>query len=383
MSRSHSRLFDSTNTPTVVGHRGSGTGIRLTHRGWVRENTTESMLSAWEAGAQWVECDVVRTKDDVLILSHNTKTADDIAFSDISAQQAIESGYEPLSKLFETLPIECGILVEVKHTDADLDFDRISTVDLVKDALVEERAKTGRALLSYGFDMSVAVILDRDDRLENSGIAVGIIGNSRNDPVGLLLAGTRLDVSVVAFHVSTLLGTDGSGGLTLEKLTQLVHTAHKHGLEILVWGVEPEHVPALAKTGIDAIAVDDIGSTQQQLTTITKMNTSYDDSRLVQEKTNIVIRTRQDAPYGPRPFIWEVHDVDCRPIQDETGYGWDTLSGKAPDVASAIAYAQAASDYIALRSEPPFPDRAVRSALAQRKNDRSDQLHQDNTLPRL
>ncbi len=55
-------------TTVLCGHRGSGTS--LTDEQWP-ENTTESMLQAYEDGATMVEFDVQHTADGVLVLMHD------------------------------------------------------------------------------------------------------------------------------------------------------------------------------------------------------------------------------------------------------------------------------------------------------------------------
>src|SRR5499427_4420270 len=63
-------IFES--KPTIVGHRGFGTGTRDGYR----ENTLESYLAAVAHGLSWVELDVRRSRDGQLVIGHDPVTAD-------------------------------------------------------------------------------------------------------------------------------------------------------------------------------------------------------------------------------------------------------------------------------------------------------------------
>ena len=53
--------------PTVIGHRGLGSGVVDGHR----QNTMESFTAAVRSGARWVEADVRRLGDDTLVVAHD------------------------------------------------------------------------------------------------------------------------------------------------------------------------------------------------------------------------------------------------------------------------------------------------------------------------
>ena len=53
--------------PAVIGHRGLGCGVVAGHR----QNTLGSFAAAVRSGAQWVEADVRRLGDDVLVVAHD------------------------------------------------------------------------------------------------------------------------------------------------------------------------------------------------------------------------------------------------------------------------------------------------------------------------
>jgi glycerophosphoryl diester phosphodiesterase len=53
--------------PAVIGHRGLGCGVVRGHR----ENTLGSFTGGAALGTTWVEADVRRTADDVLVVGHD------------------------------------------------------------------------------------------------------------------------------------------------------------------------------------------------------------------------------------------------------------------------------------------------------------------------
>lgn len=56
--------------PTVVGHRGSGSGTAADYR----ENSVASFLAAAASGVTWVELDVRRSSDGELVVWHDPRS---------------------------------------------------------------------------------------------------------------------------------------------------------------------------------------------------------------------------------------------------------------------------------------------------------------------
>src|SRR4051794_41710893 len=64
-------------SPAVLGHRGLGCGTVSGHR----ENTLGSFTAAVRLGVTWVEADVRRTRDDVLVVEHDAVYPDGTALT--------------------------------------------------------------------------------------------------------------------------------------------------------------------------------------------------------------------------------------------------------------------------------------------------------------
>jgi glycerophosphoryl diester phosphodiesterase len=251
-------LFRRTNGPVIVGHRGAGRGLVNTESGGVSENTLESFLAAHAAGVNWVETDAVRTADRHLVLHHDTVLPDGTPIGEITLGEATLRGITSLSRAFDELPRELGMIVEVKHVLADI-WDKTSTADLVAKALIEERLRSGRNLASYGFDASTPVGLGID-HLRTAGVLLGIIAEGGSDLAGMVLTAERFGVPVVAAHTSSLLGKRAEGQMHPYDLEQVIVAAHDRRLSVLAWCPGLEEAKLLDQAGIDALCVDNVPS---------------------------------------------------------------------------------------------------------------------------
>jgi glycerophosphoryl diester phosphodiesterase len=87
-------------SPAILGHRGCGRG---TVDGLL-ENTFESFLAAVQHGVDWLEVDVRRTSDDLLVVAHNPADDDGVFYADITGHEASDRGSLRLEELLEALP---------------------------------------------------------------------------------------------------------------------------------------------------------------------------------------------------------------------------------------------------------------------------------------
>ncbi|HEY8482311.1 MAG TPA: glycerophosphodiester phosphodiesterase [Spirillospora sp.] len=241
-------IFDS--TPTVIGHRGFGSGA-LTPPGSdaaVAENTLESLLAAIGAGASWVEVDVMRTADDDLVLRHDptTPTGDYVVELPASA-----GGLPRLEEIFDALPPEIAVDVDVKTVLEDaVDAPSRRTGALLVPLLKREAAR--RRLLVTSFDPALLAFL----RDELPGVPLGLLTWLRFPLWHAVPAAAHLGLDAVALHT-------GSCGLEhpdtrLRPLDHCVDVAHKAGLETIVWCPTAETAPAYAAAGFDAMVVNDV-----------------------------------------------------------------------------------------------------------------------------
>src|SRR3712207_1355005 len=96
--------------PALIGHRGLGCGVVRGHR----ENTLGSFTAAAELGMTWVEADVRRTADDVLVVAHDEGYPDGTRAADVSAVEADRRGTLRLLTLVAQLPPEVGLDLDLK-----------------------------------------------------------------------------------------------------------------------------------------------------------------------------------------------------------------------------------------------------------------------------
>lgn len=217
--------------PSIAAHRGyhaadeTGAGVR--------ENSLESVVRATKAGAEWVELDVRRTVDDVLVLNHGGRFAGErIASSTLEALAAAAArrGEPRLTTLTEAARVIAesgsGLIADVKVGGAERDLVRE-----LKLHLPPERVK----VVSFRPDVLEGVE-QLDPRIETGLLApeylTGRFLRPGHWPTSrqLLNATRRAGADFIAVH-QTFLGAN------------LLERAEKAGLDTWVWTVdEPERL---------------------------------------------------------------------------------------------------------------------------------------------
>jgi glycerophosphoryl diester phosphodiesterase len=261
-------IFES--RPEVIGHRGYGTGtIALAAAAAtagddppaagpaqeggraqesVTENTVASLLAAVDAGLSWVEIDVQRTADDELVLRHDPTTPEG-AF--LIEGTATESGLPRLTEVLEALPPEVAVDVDVKTILEDaVDAPARRTGALLRPILAREARR--RPLLVTSFDPSLLL----DFRESLPGVPLGLLTWLTFPLSHAVSAAAGLGLQAVGLHT-------GSFGLDrddprIRPLDHAVDTAHRAGLEVLVWCPAAKDAPRYAKGGVDALIVNDV-----------------------------------------------------------------------------------------------------------------------------
>lgn len=234
--------------PVVCGHRGLGRGIVEGHR----ENTLESFCAAVEAGAGWVEVDARVTADGELVAHHDPVAPDGRFISELPAGETDGLGLMRVAALFEALPEGVAVDVDLKSSleDALRPRER-TTAALVADLVA--RAGDRRVLVTSFDPAALLIVRERAPELP-LGLITWIAFPLRK----AVAAAAHLGVEVVAPHA-------GSFGLHDERLRALerpfgesIRTAHAAGLEVAVWGPQPEEADELAAAGVDCLVVDDV-----------------------------------------------------------------------------------------------------------------------------
>ncbi|WP_017595051.1 glycerophosphodiester phosphodiesterase [Nocardiopsis potens] len=237
-------------TPTeVIGHRGAGRGSA----GGLRENTVASYLAAVEAGASWIEIDVRRTSDDVLVLHHDAALGDGRAVVDLTAAQCREAGLVALDDALAALPPEVGLDVDVKTVMEDAaDPPERRTGALLAPVLRREAAH--RRLFVCSFDPAVLLRVHRDA----PGVPTAWMPFVRN-PLDQAVAGAAgLGCAIVAIDARSFGLTGDAPRPGRRGVGYTVDTAHRAGLEVVSWCPDPVDAARFAEAGVDAVVVDDV-----------------------------------------------------------------------------------------------------------------------------
>ena len=225
-------------TPLVIAHRGASRDFP--------ENTVAAFRGAVDQGADWIELDVRRTADGVLVVTHDptVPVGDSSMTETLRPVSGLAAADLPPSvpTLADALAASehLGVNVEIKNDEQEPGFDPQRRI---ADAVLEVIAASGRParapVLVSSFDLrSVERVRALDPDLP-TGLLTVTLPPERVERV------VELAVShgCVALH---------PGWWDVDE--HLVATAHDAGLAVNVWTVdEPEHLAQLAALGVDGL----------------------------------------------------------------------------------------------------------------------------------
>lgn len=240
----------------LLGHRGCGRGVV---DGFV-ENSLESFLAAVALGIDWVEVDVRRTRDDVLVVAHNPAREDGVFWADLSGADARACGVVSLEELLAALPAGIGVDFDVKTSLEDAPRDRSrTTMGLLGPVVRRESAR--RPVLVTSFDAAALEIC-----LEQApGVARGLL-TWVDFPVGHAVASAaHLGVQVLALHGGSLKPNRREPKHLQRPLRKVVEVAHDSGLELMAWCPGVSFARRLVSAGVDALCVNDVPTAVREL----------------------------------------------------------------------------------------------------------------------
>ncbi|GAA4957232.1 glycerophosphodiester phosphodiesterase [Streptomonospora halophila] len=244
------------NAPAVVGHRGFGRGADSGYR----ENSAESYLAAVGAGAHWIEIDVRRTADDVLVVHHDAALPDGRPIVDLPADVCREHGLLTLKEAFAAVPDAVGVDVDVKTVMEDaVDPPERRTTALLLPAVRREaerrRAAAGRErVIVCSFDPAVLM----DVRSGAPEIPLAWMPFVRN-PLDQAVAGAAgLGCELVAIDARSFGLTGDPERPGRRGVAYTADIAHRAGLEVLAWCPDPVDAARFTAAGVDAVVVDDV-----------------------------------------------------------------------------------------------------------------------------
>ncbi|TQN30377.1 glycerophosphoryl diester phosphodiesterase [Haloactinospora alba] len=237
-------------TPTeVIGHRGAG---RSTDSG-PAQNTVASFHTAVDSGAGWIEVDVRRSADGVLVLNHDPTLPDGRAIVDLTAETCRKEGLTTLQEATAEIPPHIGLDIDLKTVmeDATGAADQRTAALLLP---VLRREARRRRVFVCSFDPGALLELHRGA----PHVPTAWMPYVRN-PVDEAVSGAAgLGCAIVAIDARSFgVGEEGRPPGRRE-VDYTVATAHAAGLEVLSWCPDPEEAARFAAVGMDAVVVDDV-----------------------------------------------------------------------------------------------------------------------------
>jgi glycerophosphoryl diester phosphodiesterase len=211
-----------------IGHRGA--------RAYEPENTLRSFKKALEIGVDAVELDVRKTRDNQLVVIHDSdvkKTTNgkglvsELTLKEIQGFSTEKGEKIPtLEEALDFLDKQAKILIELKETGFE---EKVL-------ALVREKGVQKNVVMVSFLEEAL-----RKVRELNKDVETGLIYAKHKNPIKAAL---ELKAQyLVAFYRFTH--------------TANVQKAHENGLKVIVWTInKPEEVAEYAKKGVDGIASD-------------------------------------------------------------------------------------------------------------------------------
>lgn len=243
--------------PTVLGHRGSGRGIVDGHA----ENSLDSILAGIDSGLRWVELDVRRTADDLLVVGHHPTLDDGSWVADLDGAGATALGVATLETVLTALPDGIGVNIDLKTSLEDALRPREATTaallaPVLRDLVAGDRPSRRPVLVSSFDPASLLVIGELAPEVPRGLLAwVGF-------PLRKAIpAAVHLGVDAVAAHWSSFGPNGVDRAPTFRSAEYAVDVAHRAGLEVVVWCPGADVAAELLSAGVDAVVVDEVPTT--------------------------------------------------------------------------------------------------------------------------
>ena len=226
-----------TDPPAVVGHRGAPT--------LAPQNTPASFLAAAEEGASWVELDVRRSADDVLVCQHDPVDAEGRPLVEQTAADLAAAGVWTLASVLDALPAGLGVDVEVKNLPGEPDYDPDDAVAAAVAAELAAREGERPWMTSAFNPATVAVLAEHAPQVPAGLLHLAMFGLEAALPYALEQG------------ASVLCPQRGAPGLDAATIARV----HEAGLAVFVWTVDDAaEARALAGEGVDAICTNHPGA---------------------------------------------------------------------------------------------------------------------------
>ena len=256
--------------PYTIAHRG--------HSGLYPENTLLAFQKAIEAGADWIEFDVVATRDGSVVVSHDTRVgrrtngSGSIASMTLAQIKQLDAGVrsgaafagETIPTLEETLTFfqsqPVRLCIEIKG-DSPAEFIETARKTV---AILQRRAYLQRVVISSFNPECLLAIKSWEPLLSTS------LDPDRQDGT---YTPWQLCQQVLGCHANFLLHRHDT--LTHD----IVDEAHQHGFSLWTWTVnDPESMRRAIALGVDALMTDYPDRLRQVVDEMCPVSTAVDDA---------------------------------------------------------------------------------------------------------
>lgn len=222
--------------PLVYAHRGD--------RSRAADNTIEAYSLAVAAGADGIELDVRRTRDGVLIMSHDDRHEGLDAFSalDFVTLREFAPQIPTLREAMDAIPRHVYVNVEIKNFPHEDGFD---TGRLIVDETVNE-------LRSYDDPERILISSFDPTAMQRAGeIGPEFLRGQ------LILATVPFDAGLATAREFSMDAVNPSFTHMREHASELMEEIKRTALAAVVWGVNtPDEVASMAAVGADVIITD-------------------------------------------------------------------------------------------------------------------------------
>lgn len=247
MSGTRSSIFAA--HPTLCGHRGLGSGTVDGHA----ENSLSSFLACVDAGLDWVEVDLRITADDVLVCAHFPTTPDGRFIIELTATETDKVGILRLSDLFEAMPAQVGIDLDIKSSVEDALREAPATTAATLGRMIGPEARR-RPLLMTSFDPAALLIA----RERAPQVPAGLLTWARFPLRKAIPAARHLGLQAVAAHVGSFDGpNENDRAPVFREAAWSIDLAHRAGLDVMSWCPSGEAIGTLTEAGVDCHVVND------------------------------------------------------------------------------------------------------------------------------
>ncbi|MCY3923954.1 MAG: glycerophosphodiester phosphodiesterase [bacterium] len=225
----------------VVAHRGA--------TGAARQNTVEAFGLARRLGADWVELDVRRTAEGVLVAHHDAHLPDGRLIAHTPLDE-LPDWVPTLAEAFEACE-GMGVLVEVKNDPDEADYDGENTIAVAVAGLTSAYRPYDEVMVSSFNGATVERIRQVDERLATALLMF--------DPVRVLQGPERAaaggHTAIQPYHATV----DGA----------LLRRARQASVQVWVWTVnDAASAEALVRLGVDAVITDDCPTVREVVTRV-------------------------------------------------------------------------------------------------------------------